>query len=221
MLAALKRLLGRKSVAPDWSTIETWAYALGYNFKRERAGIGFAIEGSFESTPWRLEAGESQREYIEGPELRLRSEVRDLPDQLQMLVLSRSLLRALEGAAFERFTDPIKTYADDSAPEEMRWLAMMPRLDDAALGPLKHRYGALASAPAAVEAWLGGQFGRQLLHATTTLLGADAPVMLMVNRGRLTLRTELPAIDGGVLSGWIGLFEAALSRLPQASAALR
>lgn len=215
MLDALKRLLSRRAGEPDWTMIGTWAQATGYSFKRAREG-GFVIEGQGAAGAWRLELGPPSRDYIDGPELRMIADVPALPAELQMLVLSRTLALAFERETFARFTDSLQTYADDSAPEEMRWVAMLPKVDVAALGPLRSRFAAVATKPACVEAWIGGEFGRHLLHATTTLAAGDPPLLLLTNRGRLTLRCELTALDGGVLGGWIGLFEAALQRLPLA-----
>ena len=43
---------------------------------------GFVIDGRLGATPWRLEWGPSQRPYIQGQELRLRSELGLSPDLL-------------------------------------------------------------------------------------------------------------------------------------------
>ena len=215
MLDALKRWFVGKPAGPDWSAVIAWAKAAGHSFKRARDGQGFVIE----SSTWRLEAGPPQRDYIDGPELRLRCDV-DMPSDLQMLVMSRALMDGLERETFEQFTDSLQTYADDSTPEEMRWLAMFPKLDAAALGPLGARFGAVALVPASVQAWIGGTLSAQL-HAVTLGLPQDQPIVLISNRGRVTLRTECHSLEGAVLAKWVALFETALRQLPDAKRALR
>lgn len=215
MFDALRRLFAGPASGPDFGGVTAWAHAAGYGFKRARDNQGFVIEGR----GWRLEAGPPQRTYIEGPELRLRSDL-ELPSDLQMLVMSRALMGSLERETFEQFTDSLKTYADDTAPEEMRWLAMFRKLDHHALGALAGRYGAAALAPPAVQAWLGSALGAQLLDSANSV-PPEQPVVLMTNRGRVTLRTELDSIEGEALGRWIALFETALQQLPVAVRALR
>ena len=215
MLDALKRLFVGRREGADFQAVMAWAKTSGYVFKRARDGQGFVVEGG----SWRLEAGPPQRDYIDGPELRLRCDT-DMPSDLQMLVMSRPLMSALESETFEQFTDPVQTYADDSAPEEMRWLAMFNKLDSTALGPLGARFGAAALVPASVQAWIGGELSARL-QAVSLTLEHEQPIVLMTNRGRVTLRTELQAADGAALAPWIALFETALRQLPEARRALR
>jgi hypothetical protein len=215
MLDALRRLIGGKAAGPDWSGVTAWAKSAGHSFKRSRDRQGFVIA----SERWRLEAGPPQRDYIDGPELRLRAEA-EMPSDLQMLVMSRALMAGLERETFEQFTDSLQTYADDSTPEEMRWLAMFPKLDAAALGSLHARFGAVALVPAAVQAWLGGVLSARL-QAAALMLPDDQPIVLMTNRGRVTLRTECHSLEGAALANWIVLFETALDALPDAVKALR
>lgn len=215
MLDALKRWFGGRPAGPDLSAVTAWAKASGHSFKRGRDQQGFVIEGP----GWRLEVGPPQREYIDGPELRLRCE-RDLPSDLQMLIMSRPLMDGLESETFEQFTDSLQTYADDSTPEEMRWLAMFSKVDMQPLGGLGERFGAVALVPATATAWLGGDL-QQRLHAASLAVPDDQPIVLMTNRGRVTLRTECHSIEGNALANWIALFETALGRLPDAVQALR
>jgi hypothetical protein len=126
MLDSLKRLFSGKSAGPDWRTVSGWARSQHYAFKRVREADGFAIDGGFGKLPWRLEWGPPQRSYIPTRELRLRMEL-GLPADLQMMLLSLSLLEALERQTFDDFTQSNQTYVGSAVPEEMRWLAMWPR----------------------------------------------------------------------------------------------
>lgn len=221
MLNSLKRWLSRS--APDaapWADAIEWARQGGHVFKRTRDGRGFAIEGHFGTQPWRLEWGPPQRYYFEGHELRLRAEL-ELPGDLQMLVLSRALMHDLEQATFESFTDTVQTYEDDTAPEEIRWLVMFPHAEPAALGSARALVGAVSLVPGTLAAWLGGPLADQLVRmAATRVIAEDQPFTLLVQRGRLSVRARLNDPESPALAAWLGLFEAALQRLPAAVLAL-
>ena len=130
MFDSVKRLLAGGDEGADWRAISAWESQRGARFKRSRDGAGFVVEGRFEASTWRLEWGPPQRSYIAGHELRLRMEL-GLPQELNMLVLSRPLMEALERSAFEQYTAQMQTRIDDTTPEEMRWLAMFPKLKSA------------------------------------------------------------------------------------------
>jgi hypothetical protein len=204
MLDKIRRLMSQGARrSADWDGVAAWAEAASLVFKRARGGEGFAVEGSLDSN-----------------ELRIRAEL-GLPDELQMLVMSRALMRRLESDTFHTLTDSLKTYADDSAPEEMRWMAMFEHLDPAALGPLRTHFGAVAAVPSSVAAWLKGPLGEQLLgYVAGGTIGPDEPLELMVNRGRLTLRTALAEPVPAVLDAWLAMFTAGVQGLPQAIKAL-
>lgn len=221
MFNALKRLISRAPtpVAP-WADVSAWARAGGRVFKRTRDGEGFVIEGRHGDHDWRLEWGPPQRYYIEGHEVRLRVEV-EVPGELQMLVMSQWLMRTLEEETFESFTDTVQTYVDDSAPEEMRWLAMFKKLDAAALGPARHVMGAVGLVLPAVAAWLSGPLSEQLMRLSANrVIAEDQPFTLMVQRGRLMVRASLRDPEPASLGAWVGVLETALDRLPAAHDAL-
>jgi hypothetical protein len=222
MLGALKRWLsGQRTQGSNagWDAVSAWADAEGHQFKRARDADGFVVLGQTGRTEWRLEVGPSQRVYIDGPELRIRGDAK-MPPDLQMLVMSRQLMLALESETFAQFTDSVKTYADDSAPEEMRWLAMFRKLDASELGELAPRFGAAAPVPEAVKAWVGGEF-REQLRAAAMVVPAERALLVMTNRSRVTLRTPCTSIEVSELGDWLSLFHAAVARLPDAVQALR
>ncbi len=234
MLNALKRWLqpqAHTQTAPGWGDVAEWAQARGHVFKRIREGTGFVVDGRLGAASpaasadaaapmWRLEWGPSQRFYISGQELRLRAELHAPPD-LQLLILSKTLMRALEDETFESFTDSLKTYADDSAPEEMRWLAMFGKPDAAALGPLALHFGAVALVPSTVSAWVHGSMAEHLLRLVAIgRVGPDRPCVLMVQRGRLLLRATLEEPGPQALQAWLNLFEIAAKSIPAAVDAL-
>ena len=208
MLDSFKRLFSRPGVARDLSEISEWAQRRGYGIKRARREDGFVIDGALEGRPWRIEWGPPQRPYIEGHELRLRMEL-DLPSDMQMLLLSRPLMDALERLTFDEFTDDVQTQIGTKTPEEMRWLVMFPKVNLTTLKTLRERFGAVASVPANGLAWLEGALAQALTDAGEGLLGADPPFVLMTLRGRLYLRMQLVEPASGDVAAALALFESA------------
>lgn len=205
MLDAIKRMFGGRPPGPDWSPVSGWAKSQHYAFKLVREAEGFAIDGRFGSLPWRLEWGPPQRDYIPGRELRLRMEL-GLPPDLQMMVLSRSLLEALEHRTFEEFTQGNQTYMGSAVPEEMRWLAMWPPATLAGQRELRQHVAALGVDPAFAETWVEGPLARQILAAVAGLLRERPPLLMMVHRGRLYLRMALPEATSAALAEAVALF---------------
>src|SRR5262245_44318942 len=103
MLGSFNRFFANQGLGPDFREVSSWARRHGYTFKRARDVEGFAIDGSVEGHAWRVEWGPPQRPWISSNELRASIEL-ELPPDLQMLLLSRPLLEALEEQLFEQFT---------------------------------------------------------------------------------------------------------------------
>ena len=211
MLESFKRLFSRPANDRDFTPISDWARQRGYGFKRVRDEDGFVIDGVLEGRPWRVEWGPPQREYIEGHELRLRMEL-DLPSDMQMLLLSRPLMDALERLTFEEFTDDVQTQIGTKTPEEMRWLVMFPKVNLTTLKSLRMRFGAVASVPASGLAWIEGALANQLEAASSDLLFDEPPFVLMTLRGRTYLRMQLESPQPQALAAALGLFETAVAQ---------
>ena len=210
MLNALKRLLGGSSASIDWSAIEAWAQGLGYQVRRDREPFKVVFEGQFEPTErWRLEYGVTQRGYIEGNELRVRMELQ-LPPSLNVLLLSRTLKEKLEAQAFERFTRAMATQIDTASPEEMRWLAMYPKVALREPQGIRKHYGMVANAPNAAANWLEGRLGRRLVEFAVGT--KEAPFVMMTLRGRLYVRLSAPMLSVQLLEEILGLVRLAASR---------
>jgi hypothetical protein len=207
MLEALKKWLGGTAPAPrSWRAIADWAEGRQAQFHADSKGEGFAVNGRTGPVPWRLEWGPSQRAYVSGHELRLRAEL-GLPGELQILRLSRTLAAMLEKKVFDEYVESVQTRIETNTPPEMRWLVMFPKVPGSELKSLRQRYAAVATHKSWLLRWLDGSLTEELLHAPGH--SAD-PVVWMIGRGRLMLRTVLPEADADSLEPWLGLFESAL-----------
>ena len=211
MLDALKRWIAGGTEGPGWPALAEWAGRRGARFKRARDDEGFVIEGMLDGRAWRLEWGPPQRSYIEGHELRLRMEL-GLSQDLQMLLLSRPLMEMLERQTFERYTENMQTHIDVSAPEEMRWLAMFPKVPLSVPKEVRSRFAAVAASPTTAAAWIEGALAEQLAAVARGPLAADTPLVLMTLRGRVYLRLALAVPEVATVEAMVKLFEAAAAQ---------
>lgn len=209
MLDALKRLMHRQGPAANWQAVAEWAKHNRLKFKRESEGVGFVIDGGLESKPWRLEWGPPQRLYIEGRELRLRMEL-GLSPNLQMLLISQPLLESLERQAFERFTESTQTVIDHTTPEEMRWLAMFPKVPYKAAKVVRSRFGLVGGTPPEATSWVEGALAKQMEEAAVGFLSDQPPFVLMVLRGRVYLRMQLAEPAVPLIAQAVSVFEVAV-----------
>lgn len=215
MFESLKQLFRRPAAAPTWVALERWAQSRGFAFRRTRDHEGFAIEGRFEDQPWRLEWGPSQRDYFPGRELRLRMEL-DLPGAMQLLILSHELMRSMESETFERYTDHMQTQVHVKTPEEMRWLVMHPKLGLRPLPTLRAHIGAVGQPTPCLARWLEGPLAAALEVALQDALSEGRAFVLMVLRGRVSLRVSLDKPTPLALTGLLALFQTAVEQTPQA-----
>jgi hypothetical protein len=209
MLDAFKKLISRPAPGPEWREVAEWAKHHKLKYKREAEGEGFVIAGGMESKPWRLEWGPPQRQYIEGHELRLRMEL-GLSHNLQVLLISQPLLENLERQTFERFTESTQTVIDGNTPEEMRWLAMFPKVPYKASKEVRSRFGLVSSAQTEAASWVEGALAQQLEEAASRFLKPEPPFVLMLLRGRCYLRMQLDEPDVKHMTEAVGLFEVAV-----------
>ena len=219
MLDGLKRLLGATpspaaaAVPAGAEGLAPWAAQQGYAFRGVQ-DEGFVIEGRHGATPWRLEWGPSQRPYITGHEMRLRAEL-GLPSDLQVVLMNRVLQEDMEKAVFEQYVEGVQTRIDNRTPPEMRWLVMFSRLPGAEMGVLRERFIALSGYKTWLTQWLAGG----LTNALATLAVEPAqPLVLMVGRGRMMLRTAMEEPDARALLPWLRLFEVAIDEARRVAA---
>ncbi|MEO8081629.1 MAG: hypothetical protein ABI641_13940 [Caldimonas sp.] len=208
MLESLKGFFANQGLGPDFADVSAWAKQHGHVFKRERDGCGFVVDGGPEGMRWRLEWGPSQRPYISGHELRLRMDLR-LPPDLQMLMLSKPLMEALEKQAFEKFTESNQTEMGSATPEETRWLVLFPKIQIDGSRLVRSAFGGVSSLPHEGPAWLEGPLGHALDRAAGTLLQSKPPFVLMTLRGKVYLRMQMTSADATDVAAALVLFEIA------------
>ena len=207
MLDDLKRWITGKHAptGTGWDDVALWAEQRQYPF-RSVPGEGFVIDGRVAGTDWRLEWGPSQRDYVHGAELRLRAEL-PVNAALQWVVMNRALQEVMEAAMFEQAVESVQTRIDNEAPPETRWLVMFPRMPGADMGVLRENFVAVASTRKWLATWLQGPLPAALAAMVTD---PAVPVVLMMSRSRLTLRTALPTPDLASLQPWVRLFDTAV-----------
>jgi hypothetical protein len=84
---------------------------------------------------------------------------------------------------------------------------MFPRLADKDLPELAERYAALSSLKPWLLQWLAGPLTQSMVALR---VDASVPLVLMIGRGRLMLRTALAEPELPALQQWLRLFETAM-----------
>ena len=191
MSALFKRWLGsdQEAAANGWPEVRRWAENMGHRFAVGRGGEGFVVEPLTDGFSFRIEWGPSQRNYIDGQELRVRADVGPATD-VQMLVATQQLMERLERDVFEQYTEGTETRIDDQTPEEMRWVVLYPQVPGKVLGALRERFGLLSNRPRASTLWLeeglAGPLAKSMAWHDPVV-----PMVLVVQRGRFVLRIGL------------------------------
>ena len=212
MFDTIKRWMGSAPDAggADPKVLTTWARGAGHAVKTVSGSTpGLVIESP---TGWRLEWGPSQRPYYAGQELRFRCDC-GVSGDVQMLWISKAMAHNLETDVFQRFTDAMQTRVDNTLPDEMRWLAMHPKvlLTDRPL--LARRFLLLSNAEALTLQWLDADLLDALEAAATTWWTDNLAMVMTVNRGLLTIRMSGDAVEPRQLDVVSALFEHAAGRL--------
>lgn len=202
---------GRPKSPVSMAAVQAWCADQGHSFKSAHGHSGFVVEPP--DADWRLEWGPSQRRYLGGHELRLRADT-GIDPQTYALLMPRSLLQGLERELYGEFIEGVQTRLDEETPEELRWLAMAPRLSAAALGTLRERVAGVGNVLPWVQAWLAGPTGLALEQALTEWSGTDAtglPFALLARQGRLILRLGLPQPDVATVVSALRFYQVALT----------
>jgi hypothetical protein len=200
----IRRWLGRKSVSQShWSELQQWAEDRGFDMRRVRGHEGFAIEGRQGSLPWRMEWGPAQRAYIKGPELRIRAEA-GLAPELQATLMNARLRTQLEREAFDPAAVSGQGPSGVPIPPEARWLISYEPLVDHELRERAGRWAAVSNVKPWAMRWLTGPLGQAL---DTLDCHPDLPVVVLIARGRCSLRVAVGHPHLGAIESWLRLFE--------------
>ncbi|WP_374661257.1 hypothetical protein [Inhella sp.] len=192
VIKQVKHWMKLRASAALWKPIADWAGSRGGEFKLTDEGEGFAIDDPGQGLgALRIEWGQPQREYITGPELRLRWELK-LPADLQVMLIERHLMDALERIVFEAYTDTLQTRVDTDTPEEMRWLVMFSKAEQWKSRVARSRFSASGVTQQLASLWVGGALGEALAVASQELVPAAHPFVMLTQRGNLYLRTLMP-----------------------------
>ena len=208
MLKFIKRWLqpAAKTPTSGCDVLQAWADERQFGVRRVRDDGGVVIEGRSGSNLWRMEWGPAQRRWVRGFELRLRAEL-GFGGELQLLVMNRLLQEAMEREVFDQYVEGVQTRIDDQTPPEMRWLVMFPKLSGADAAPLQGEYVAVGNHKTWLARWLEGGFGAALAQRG---LPPEHPLVLMIGRGRMLLRTECQVPQDAQLDAWVKCFDSAL-----------
>lgn len=210
-------LFGRRASA-RWQEIARWCEDEGWQFKTTAAHDGFVMEQAGADRSVRVEWGPSQRRYLGKWELRLRAQT-GLDPQAYALLMPKALMDGLEREVFVQFTGGVQTRLDEETPEEMRWLAMSPRLDAAQLGRLKTWYAAVGNSLEWLSDWLHSGLGEQLLrwgrladeaNEAGLAVGQLPTFALLVYRGHLVMRRALSEPEVSLIRDSLVLFDRAV-----------
>jgi len=216
MLDAVRRWLTGGDSLPAWAEFGAWARAHGWALKRAMTLDGWVMEDAEGHPGWRIEWGPAQRGFMSSHEFRIRVELARVPD-VQALVLDRPLLARLDRELYQQITDTVRTRLDEETPEEMRWIAMLPKLAPNAMGAaLRDRYGALSDEPGWLERWIAGALAPALqAHADVMPVEAVSaePFILRLARGQVVIRQAAPRPRAAVLQACVGVAEAAAASL--------
>ena len=215
MFDKLKRWVheGRSSLVQDRLVLMRWAQAQGLATSAV-SGQSHGLVIEFPALRGRLEWGPSQRPYIAGHELRWRAE--GLPGgSAQMVCLTKALAKRLEVEVFDRFTDDNKTLVDDSLPDEMRWLAMLPKAALTQAPALQSRFAVMCAHDALNALWSYPQVLNAMSVAAGDWWSDDLACVLTHNRGWLTLRLSAQSLSAELLDQTHACFAACANTLQQ------
>ncbi len=212
MFTSIKRLMGSTAAAADeGQVLAAWAKAEGHTFKRvnHKTAGGYVAESG---RGWRVELGPSQRPYIIGKELRFRGET-GMHGDVQLVFCSKVSAQMLESDVFSRFTDAMQTQIDNSMPDEMRWLAMHPRVSLSGNSAVARRFSVFCNAESVAQMWFNEGILQALESAASSWWTDNLMLVITLNRGLLTLRIAGQPLESAQLKIVGDLFLRLFNRL--------
>lgn len=215
VIKQVKHWMKLRTNAAMWKPIADWAHTRGADFKLMDEGDGFVIDEPRNALgALRIEWGPPQRAYITGPELRSRFELRLSPD-LQVMVMERVLVDALERMVFDAYTDTLQTRVDTDTPEEMRWLVMFSKVEQWKSKVARSRFSACGVTQDLASSWISGPLGEALAVASQDLVPAAHPFVMLTQRGNLYQRALMPEAQLETIRSFVRLAETAAREAKQ------
>jgi hypothetical protein len=209
MLQRLKKLLDHDNDVGERDAVSGWAAAQGIAYQRRTEGVAFSLAGTTAGKHWKLECGPPTRDFIKGQELLARAAL-DLPEDIAVLIVNRSLKEALERRTYSLYTDSLQTTMDQTLSLEMRWLAMYQETGWTDLPrPFSNRYAVVAEHRLHACAWLNSDLIRLLMSWPDPGPDARSPFVLMIKDGKAYLRMEYLPADLPTLAHAAAIFTAA------------
>ena len=211
--------LGPMSVSDSgYSPLSQWAATQGFEFMPQGVQQAFAVTGEVGGKAWRLELGAPSRSYVVGEELRVRADLATT-DEVAVMVISRPLRDRLQAMADPRGVYLAGTPVDMGSGEEFELLARYPEVRWEGLPePFWSRFAVVAQRPGDAAVWLDTEIVRQLLAWPAWGVPSEVPFLMLLHRGKLTLRMEYFPADLPTLQHAAGIFtnacESALSVFP-------
>ncbi len=208
MLKRIKHWVGRATGwgQADLEAVSGWADSQGLAFDRLADGTGFALIGTVDGRPWRMEQCPPGRDFIVGAELRARAEL-GLPEDLAIMLINRPLQESLEKRVYEQATQGVHTTVDAELPEEVRWLAVYDQVgwSTAPIAFWEH-YALVADSRAHAQQWLDGPLMALLQAWPNSAVQQATPFILQIQRGRAYLRMEYVQADVPTLRHAVAVF---------------
>jgi hypothetical protein len=201
MFEKLKRALRpTDSVDEGGDGLARWAVNHMLSHHRLASG-GTVAEGVLLDRPFQTGCAPSSRFYIVGNELMAKAGL-GLREDVNIVVMHRTLKRALEQAAIDAYEDSVNHVrtTDKPLPEELVWLSLY--RDAGWPGPeagFWARFSVLTDNVVAARDWLDEDAVQSLCEAPVELR-SDIPFLVALTRGKVYLRMQLEGTDDGMVS---------------------
>lgn len=196
MLEKLRNVFTRGHAQADEAGLATatqlaqWAAGQGWAFAFHGEPAQFLLGGLVAGQPWRMESGVPTRDYVQDTELRARVDMHIAPE-IAVMVVSRPLKEELEARIYGAITETTQTAVDDSLPQEMRWLSIYEELRWPELpASFSRLYAVVGDRTDHAQRWVNAALVSHLLMERAQAQLAQAPLLLMLTDGKVSLRIQ-------------------------------
>jgi hypothetical protein len=192
-------------VAIDKSILD-WAALHGLRHSLSVDTQSHVFDGEYAGCLCRVDIGSSQREFIDGFEIRGRLTLSARQDEL-LVVMNRHLRTELEAKAFHLHTDAMQTTVHPVMLEEMRWASLLKETARRQWPPgFVEGYSVLTERPEFASQWLTEYFfdawrcwdpsiHRGEPSRVSTDMGQASPVVWSIAHGKCQMRASWQTHD--------------------------